>query len=60
MARFARQKLNARAGKKGWGWGGEGILPAFAFRIQFFSAAEFCASETGAPNKFSKSLKILF
>ena len=36
-----------RAKRKGVG--GKEFLPALAFRFQFFSAAEFRASETGAP-----------
>jgi len=38
-----------RAKRKGVG--GKEFLPALAFRFQFFSAAEFRASETGAPPK---------
>ena len=37
LPRFARQKLDARAGKKEGGWGGEKeFLPALAFRFRFF------------------------
>jgi len=40
-------QLLGRAERKGVG--GKEFLPALAFRFQFFSAAGFRASETGAP-----------
>ncbi|MFH1749701.1 MAG: hypothetical protein ABH837_02295 [bacterium] len=42
-----RQRRTGAAG--GRGVGGKEFLPALAFRFQFFSAAEFRASKTGAP-----------
>jgi hypothetical protein len=48
LPRFARQKLNARAGKKE-GVGGKEFLPPSLSDSDFSAAAEFRASETGAP-----------
>jgi hypothetical protein len=49
LPRFARQKLNARAGKKEGGWG-EGIFARPSLSDSDFSAAaEFRANEVGAP-----------
>jgi len=44
-----RQKLNARAGKKEGGWGGRNFCPPSLSDSDFSAAAEFRASETGAP-----------
>jgi len=54
LPREARQKLNARAGKKEGGWG-EGIFA----RPRFSAAAEFRASETGAPPQILLFIKPL-
>ena len=50
-------QLLGRAKKKGVG--GKEFLPALAFRFQFFSAAEFRASETGAPPWFQVFIELI-
>ena len=48
--RIPNFKIQLLGRAKGKGVGGKEFLPALAFRFQFFSAAaEFRASETGAP-----------
>jgi len=52
--RTANSEIQSLGRAKRKGVGGKEFLPALAFRFQFFSAAaEFRASETGAPHRLN-------